>query len=81
MYRMIKAVGNDGIDKLSDIKLRHSLEGDFYYQPMVNMPLLFIYYDNSGQMMRTSLVQGIVEVNGQLRITTENSAYWFEEVQ
>lgn len=81
MYKMIKAVGHDGIDKLTNIKERHSLEGDFYYQPMINAPLLFIYNDKSGQMMRTSWVQGIVEVNGQLRITTENSMYWFEEIK
>ena len=80
MYRMIKAESKEGTNKLDEIKLIHSLEGWFWNMPYIGMPFYFEYADNSGKMMRSSTVQSITNVNGQIRITTRNSEYWFEEI-
>ena len=81
MFRLIKAEGKDGVDKLSNILAIHSVEGWFWTMPLAGRSLYFEYNDNSGKMMRTSLVQEVVQVNGQIRVTTMNSVYWFEEVK
>ena len=81
MYKMIKAISNDGTDKLNDIASIHSLEGDFYWMPLVDSVIGFVYNDNSGQMMRSSTIKSIERVDGQIRIKTRNSEYWFEKVE
>lgn len=81
MYRIIKAQSKDGTDKLESIKVTHSLEGYFWSMPFVGAPFYFEYDDNSGKMMRSSIIQSITTVNSQIRITTMNSEYWFEEVE
>ena len=43
MYRMIKAVSNDGTDKLNDIAAIHSLEGSFYWMPLVDSVIGFVF--------------------------------------
>lgn len=81
MYRMIKAIKNDGTDRLNDIASHHSLEGDFYWMPVVGSVIGFVYNDNSEQMMRSSTIKEIERVDGQIRIKTRNSEYWFEKVE
>lgn len=81
MYKLINAVCKDGSDKLNKILSEHCAEGWFWIMPIVGRCLYFEYNDNSGIMLRTSLVQEVVQVNGQIRVTTENSTYWFEEVK
>ena len=43
MYRMIKAVSNDGVDKLNDIAAIHSLEGSFYWMPLGRIAYELLY--------------------------------------
>lgn len=81
MYKMIKAVSNNGEDKLSEIASRHSLEGDLDWIPYTNYPFFFIYHDDSGKMMRSSAVQETIIVDGQIRFRTRNSEYWFENME
>ena len=81
MYRMIKAVGHDGIDKLSDIAAEHSLIGTFYWGLTTGSPIGFVYSDDSGKIMRSSTIQEIVYCNNQIRIKTRNTEYWFEKVE
>lgn len=81
MYRMIKAVGYDGTDKLNDISAQHSLIGTFYWGLTVGSPIGFVYNDDSGKMMRSSTIQEIVYCNNQIRIKTRNTEYWFEKVE
>ena len=80
MYRIIKAESKDGTDKLDEIRAVHSLEGLFWGTPVVGYPFYYEYNDDSGKMRRSSLVQEIIHVNKQIRITTLNTVYWFEEV-
>lgn len=80
MYKMIKATSNDGTDKLDDIAAIHSLVGSFYWMPLVDSVIGFVYNDNSGQMMRSSTIKSIERVDNQIRIKTRNSEYWFEKV-
>ena len=81
MYRMIKANSNTGTDKLADIAAVHSLEGDLHWIPYTGCPFCFSYNDNSGKMMRSSAVQEIVIVDGQIRFRTRNSEYWFDDME
>lgn len=81
MYRMIKAVSNTGRDKLPEIAAIHSLEGDLYWMPHTGCPFYFVYADESGKMMRSSSVQEIHLVNDQIRFRTQNSEYWFENME
>ena len=48
--------------------------------PLVDSVIGFVYNDNSGQMMRSSTIKSIERVDGQIRIKTRNSEYWFEKV-
>lgn len=82
MYRLIKYVGKeDGTDKLPDVAAIHSLEGVFYWPPMVGGSIGFKYNDDSGKLLHSSTINEITTVNGQIRITTRNSIFVFEEVR
>ena len=79
MFRIIKAIGKDGSDKLDRIKEIHNLEGDLDLYG-IGRPAYFIYNDNSGKMMATSAVKDIIIDNNIYKVTTRNSEYWFEEI-
>ena len=80
MYRLIKYEGKDGFNKLEDVAASHPLEGSFYWPLMVGDSIAFAYNDDSGKMLRSSYIEEMVTVNGQIRITTKNSVFVFEEV-
>ena len=83
MYRIIKAVSNDGEDKLDRIASIHSLEGEFYDDrlPEIGERFFFVYDDDSEKMMASSIVYNVINVGEQLRVETKNSEYWFEKVE
>lgn len=80
MYRIIKAMGHDGVDKLPQIAAIHSLEGKFMWIPQVNGVFGFLYNDNTGKIRSSSKINEIVWVDNQVRIKTLNTEYWFERV-
>ena len=80
MYRMVKAVGLDGVNKLPDIAARHSLEGELIEMPYVGGNIWFEYDDDSGKVMRSSTIWDVQYVGEQIRIETRNSKYWFERI-
>jgi hypothetical protein len=80
MYKMIKAVTHDGIDKLIGIAVVHSLYGWFYTEPAVGRYICFVYDDNSEKMMCSTTIKEINHVDDQIRIKTLNSEYWFEKI-
>jgi hypothetical protein len=77
MYKIIKAQGKDGTDKLKDIEAKHSLYGELY----INTYAFFEYNDDSGQMMHTTSIENVVMLDNRIMITTENSEYWFEKME
>jgi hypothetical protein len=81
MYKIIKAVGKYGVDKISKIEATHSLEGTFYVSPFVGGCVYFVYNDNTRQMMISSSIEEVEYVNSTYKIKTRNSEYWFEEVK
>ena len=76
MYKIIKAQGKDGTDKLPDIEKAHSLYGDLY----INKCAFFEYKDDSGKMMRTSTIEDVAMLDNYIIVTTMNTEYWFEKV-
>ena len=81
MYRLIKYEGKDGTNKLEDVAAIHPMEGSFYWPLMVGNSIAFAYNDNSGKMLRSSFIEEIINTDGQIRITTKNSVFVFEEVE
>ena len=81
MYKMIKAVTLDGIDKLEGIASIHSLNGYFYTEPIIGRYICFVYDDNTEKMMCSTTINDIQHVNNQIRIKTINSEYWFEKLE
>lgn len=77
MYKIIKAQGKDGTDKLRDIEKIHSLVGELE----LGKYACFIYNDDSGKMMRTSTIEDVKYFGNRVIVTTRNSEYWFEEVE
>lgn len=80
MYKMIKAVGHDGVDKLDYIASIHSLYGYFYVKPVEGGCICFVYDDNSEKMMRSSTIEKITMDDNVLKIATRNSEYWFMKI-
>lgn len=81
MYRIIKARGYDGTNKLDIIAATHSLEGEFYIEPRMGEHICFIYNDDSGKMLRSSTIYDVKHVDNQIWVETRNSEYWFEKVE
>lgn len=81
MYRIIKAITKDGIDRIERIKEEHSLDGTFYATPYVGGCIYFVYNDGSHKMMASSTIEEISYVNGTYKIKTRNSEYWFKEIK
>ena len=77
MYKIIKAQGKDGTDKLPDIEKAHSLYGDLY----INKCAFFEYKDGNGIMMRTSTIEDVAILDKYIIVTTKNSEYHFEKVE
>ena len=77
MYKIIKALGKDGTDKLPNIEKAHSLYGDLY----INKCAFFEYKDDSKQMMRTSTIEDVAMLDKYIIVTTRNSEYHFEKVE
>ena len=77
MYKIIKAQGKDGTDKLKDIEKIHSLIGELE----LGINVHFIYNDDSGKMMCTSIIGNVEHLGKRVIVTTRNSEYWFEEVE
>lgn len=77
MYKIIKAQGKNGTDKLKDIEKNHSLIGDL----KLGKYAYFIYNDDSGKMMCTSTIENVEHLGSRVIVTTRNSEYWFEEVE
>ena len=80
MYKMIKAVSHDGIDKLIGIAAIHSLYGYFYEDPVIGRHICFVYDDPSEQMMYSTTICDVQHIDDQIRIKTKNSEYWFEKI-
>ena len=81
MYRLIKYEGKDGTDKLKNIAAIHSLDGSFYWTVGVGSVIGFEYDDDSGKMLRSSIIEDIVTENNIIKITTMNSVFWFKEIE
>lgn len=81
MYKMIKAVTLDGMDKLEGIAAIHSLYGYFYTEPSIGRYICFVYKDDSNKMMCSTTIKNIEHIDNQIRIKTVNSEYWFEKTE
>lgn len=81
MYKMIKAVTHDGIDRLEGIAKIHSLRGYFYTKPTIGRYICFVYDDDSEKMMCSTTICEIHHIDNQIRIKTLNNEYWFEELE
>ena len=80
MYKIIKATGHDGTDKLPQIAEVHSLEGKFLWIPQVDGSFGFLYNDNSGKIRSSSKINEIVWENSKVIIKTQNTEYLFERI-
>lgn len=81
MYRIIKAVGHDGTNKLETIAAIHSLEGMLVEKPYIGGNIWFQYDDNSGKVMCSSIIYDVQYIENQIRVETKNSEYWFEKME
>lgn len=92
MYKIVSVTdksGNVKWDFIDDMKSKHGEEllGDFvYYEHMKNnlenKPCCYFEWaDNSGKMLRTSLVESMSEWDNKVKIATMNSVYVFEKVE
>lgn len=89
MYKLAGLTDKEGKSKdetLEHIKKNHSLYGElhiFLYYSFEVHYFCFVYNDNSNQMLRSSTIENdeYVEEDKLRIITTENSIYYFEEVE
>ena len=79
MCRMIKYEGKNGENKLENIAATHSLEGYFYWPPVVGSAIGFAYNDTSGKLLRSSTIEKIIDEWDQIQIITRNSIFVFEK--
>ena len=80
MYRLISYEGKDGTNKLNRVSDIHSLEGEFYWMPLIGGSIGFKYNDGSGKLLHSSPIEEMVEEDDLLKIVTNNSIFVFKEV-
>ena len=84
MYKIINVTdhaGNIKVEFMESLKENHpEMRGVLLYPLNTATRLCFIWADKSDKMLRTSPVDKYKEVNGVLKIKTQNSIYTLERI-
>lgn len=86
LYKVISVTDREGNIKQDAInemrEICDSLVGEILYPEFVkeDYRLCLAWNNDSGRMMRTSLIESVDKENGYMKIVTRNSIYELEEV-
>ena len=85
MYKLTNVTDREGnikVEFMESLKDEHpEMNGYFLYPISTAIRLCFIWADKSDTMMRTSPVDKYKEVNGVLKVKTQNSIYTLERIR
>ena len=84
MYKITNVTDREGnikVEFMESLKNEHpEMNGYFLYPLHTATRLCFIWADKSDKMLRTSPVDKYKEVNGVLKVKTQNSIYTLERM-